>query len=104
RLTNRFGRRQSRDDHVGFQPTTEAAAKIVLVQNDVFGIDAYRRGRYRGRAGGELVAGVDVPDTILLQSQGIHWLHRSMDIDSRQVLRLYSLGCSAQGGSRIPIL
>ena len=52
-----------------------------------------------GRAGVELVAGIDVPDAVLLDGQGVHRLHRRVDIEACQILRLDHLrGLFHRGG------
>ena len=38
------------------------------------------------RAGEELIARVDVPGLIFLKGEGVHRLHRTMDIDARQII------------------
>jgi hypothetical protein len=84
-LADRLGSEHGRDDHVRFEAAAEASAQELLVHHDVLGIDAGGGSRDRPRAGGELVAGVDVPYTVLLLGERIHRLQRSMNVDARCV-------------------
>ncbi len=45
-----------------------------------------------GRAGVELIAGIDVPDAVLLHGQRVHRLDRRMDIEAGEVFALDNLG------------
>ena len=62
------------------------------MDHDILGIGTGNRSRNRGCAGVELVAGIDVPNAVLLEGQRVHRLHRRMDIDAGEIFGLDHLG------------
>ncbi len=68
RLADGFRGRDRRNGHVGLQPAPEAAAQIVLMDDDVLGIDTGHRSRDQRGAGVELIAGIDMPGAVLFHA------------------------------------
>ena len=104
RLADGLGRRHRRNRHVRLQPAPEAAAQIMLMDDDVLGIHAGHRSRNRRGAGVELVAGIDVPDAVLLHGQRVHRLERGMDVEAGEVFALDHLGGLFHRGGGIAVL
>ena len=104
RLADRLGRGDRRNHHVRLQPATEAAAEVMLMDDDILGIGTGHRSGDRRRAGVELVAGIDMPNAVLLEGQRVHRLHRRMDIDARQIFGLDHLGRLFHGRGGVAIL